>query len=113
MGLTFKENCPDTRNTKVIDIIDELKSYGVDVLVYDPVADKKEAFDHYNISLNNKKDLKDVDAIICAVAHDELKSIGLDELISMYKDETKVLIDIKGIYDKKEASDKGLLYWSL
>ena len=113
MGLTFKENCPDTRNTKVIDIIDELKSYGVDVLVYDPVADEKEAFEHYNISLNNKEDLKDVDAIICAVAHDELKSIGLDELISMYKDETKVLIDIKGIYDKKEASDKGLLYWSL
>lgn len=113
MGLTFKENCPDTRNTKVIDIIEELKEYGIDTLVYDPVADEKEAFEHYKINLNKKEELKDVDAIICAVAHKELKSISLDEILDMFKEGNKVLIDIKGIYNKKEAQDKGLLYWSL
>ncbi len=113
MGLTFKENCPDTRNTKVIDIIEELKEYGIDILVYDPVADKKEAFEHYGIKLNDKEELKEVDAVICAVAHEELKAIELDDILDMFKEGNKVLIDIKGIYNKKEAKDKGLLYWSL
>ncbi|WP_330362396.1 UDP binding domain-containing protein [[Clostridium] dakarense] len=113
MGLTFKENCPDTRNTKVIDIIEELKEYGIEVLIYDPVADEKEAFEHYGIKLNSKEDLKDVDAVVTAVAHNELKNITLDDIESMFTEGSKVLIDIKGMYDKKEAQNRGLIYWRL
>ena len=113
MGLTFKENCPDTRNTKVIDIINELKDYGVEVLVYDPVADKDEAFEEYELKFNTLEDLKEVDAIICAVAHEEFKSISLECLTSMYSEGKKVLIDIKGLYNRKESEEKGILYWRL
>ncbi|MDK2586312.1 nucleotide sugar dehydrogenase [Romboutsia sedimentorum] len=113
MGLTFKENCPDTRNTKVVDIIEELKDYGVDVLIYDPVADSDEAFSEYGIKLNSKDDLKNVDAVICAVAHENLKSINLEQLEGMYNEGSKVLIDIKGVYDKVEAQNRGLIYWRL
>lgn len=113
MGLTFKENCPDTRNTKVIDIISELKEYGVEVLVYDPIADKEEAFEEYGLEFNSIDELKNVDAIICAVPHDEFKSITLERLASMYSKGKKVLIDIKGLYDKKDIDKNGLIYWKL
>lgn len=113
MGLTFKENCPDTRNTKVIDIINELKEYGVEVLVYDPIADKDEAFEEYGLEFNKLEDLKEVDAIICAVAHEEFKYISLEDLASMYSAGKKVLIDIKGLYSRKESEGKGVLYWRL
>ncbi|MEG1311477.1 MAG: nucleotide sugar dehydrogenase [Romboutsia sp.] len=113
MGLTFKENCPDTRNTKVIDIIEELREYGIEVLVYDPVADAQEAFEHYDLSLNSIDELNNVDAVICAVAHDELKSISLDNIESMFSEGLKVLIDIKGLYNKEDAQDRGLIYWRL
>ena len=69
LGLTFKENCPDVRNTKVIDIINELKEYGVSSLVHDPQADKDEVFDVYGIRLKELKEIKDVDAVILAVPH--------------------------------------------
>ena len=113
MGLTFKENCPDTRNTKVIDIINELKEYGVEVLVYDPIADKDEAFEEYGLEFNTLEELKCVDGIICAVAHEEFKSMELEELNNMYSEGKKVLIDIKGIYDKSKAENMGVLYWRL
>ncbi|HBI93268.1 MAG TPA: nucleotide sugar dehydrogenase [Terrisporobacter glycolicus] len=113
LGATFKENCPDTRNTKVIDIINELKEYGVEVLVYDPIADKDEAFGEYGLEFNKLEDLKNVDAIICAVAHKEFKTISLDDLIGMYREGRKVLIDIKGMYNRKESEEKRLLYWRL
>lgn len=113
MGLTFKENCPDTRNTKVIDIINELKEYGVKVLVYDPIADKEEAFEEYRLEFNSIDELKEVDAVICAVQHDEFKSITLEQLEDMYSKGKKVLIDIKGVYNRKEVEKKGLIYWRL
>lgn len=113
MGFTFKENCPDTRNTKVIDIINELKEYGIEVLVYDPIADKEEAFEEYGLKLNSIKELVNVDAIVCAVQHEEFKSITLDRLENMYSEGKKVLIDIKGIYDIKDIEEKDLLYWRL
>lgn len=113
MGLTFKENCPDTRNTKVIDIINELKEYGVKVLVYDPIADKEEAFEEYRLEFNSIDELKEVDAVICAVQHDEFKSITLEQLEDMYSKGKKVLIDIKGVYNRKEVEKKGFIYWRL
>ncbi|MFR9071156.1 MAG: nucleotide sugar dehydrogenase [Paraclostridium sp.] len=113
MGLTFKENCPDTRNTKVIDIINELEEYGIEVLIYDPVADKEEAKLEYGIEFKDIKEIKDLDAVICAVAHDEFKDISLMELEKLYGEGEKVLIDIKGLYTRKEVEEKGLIYWRL
>lgn len=113
MGLTFKENCPDTRNTKVIDIINELGEYGVEVLIYDPVADKDEAINEYGIEFVDLNEITSVDAIICAVAHDEIKKITIDILKNMYGEGKKVLIDIKGIYNKLELESEDVLYWRL
>ena len=112
-GLTFKENCPDTRNTKVIDIIKELEEYDIETLVYDPIADMHESYNHYKINLNSLEDIKDVDAVLFAVAHDEFKSIDLKQISSYFKSGKKVLIDIKGLYNKQEALDNEFVYWRL
>lgn len=112
-GLTFKENCPDCRNTKVIDIINELNTYGIDLRVYDPVANKEEAKEEYGIEFGSPEDLRDLDAVVLAVGHDEFKNnLSFDSMSNMFKDE-KILIDIKGIYDKKEAEILGYSYWRL
>ncbi|GKZ04400.1 UDP-N-acetyl-D-galactosamine dehydrogenase [Paraclostridium bifermentans] len=113
LGLTFKENCPDTRNTKIIDIVNELSEYGVEIIIYDPIADKEEAFEEYGIELNTEKELKDADAVICTVAHDEFKLMSLERLMNMYSDGRKVLIDIKGLYDRNKCNENNILYWRL
>jgi UDP-N-acetyl-D-galactosamine dehydrogenase len=135
LGITFKENCPDSRNTKVVDIIDELKEYGVEVQVVDPVADEKEVKEEYSIDLCIMEDIKDVDAVVVAVAHEEFKNISLEDLKKLYKDyddqnnevleevaaaldkdcdnRKQVLIDVKGIFDRKEAENMNYLYWRL
>lgn len=125
LGLTFKENCPDVRNTKVIDIIDELKEYGVNVIVHDPQADSEEVSDVYGIELVNKENIVDMDAIVLAVPHEEYKDISFDDINSLYNDvhihennnkteeDKKVLIDIKGLLDRKKAESKNYLYWRL
>lgn len=114
LGITFKENCPDVRNTKVIDIINELKEYGIDVLVHDPVASKEEVLEEYRINLVDKTDLKDLNCIVLAVAHNEFKeNYSLDFLDQLYSKGKKVLIDVKGIIDKKECKARGYVYWRL
>ncbi|MGD6967750.1 nucleotide sugar dehydrogenase [Rossellomorea vietnamensis] len=114
LGLTFKENCPDVRNTKVIDIIEELKEFGVNVLVHDPVAEKEEVYSVYGIELVDKEALKNLDGIVMAVAHDEFKNdYNLDFLDQAFQGENKVLVDIKGIFDRKESESRGFEYWSL
>lgn len=113
LGLTFKENCPDTRNTKVIDIINELKDYGIEVLIYDPIADKQEAFDEYKIQLNSIDELNSVDAVIYAVEHNDFKQMSIEQLTGMYNDDKKVLIDIKGIYNKSDLDKNEFIYWRL
>lgn len=114
MGLTFKENVPDVRNTKVIDIIDELKEYGVDVVVHDPVADAGAVYDEFNIRLANREELNELDCVVLAVPHDEYKdSYNLDILDGMYKDNRKVLVDVKSILDRKTCESRGYHYWSL
>lgn len=114
LGITYKENCPDVRNTKVIDIINELKEFGVDVLVHDPVADKEEVWEEYRINLVDKSDLKDLNCIVLAVAHNEFKeNYSLDFLNGLYSKGKKVLIDVKGIMDKKECEASGYVYWRL
>lgn len=125
LGFTFKENCPDVRNTKVIDIINELKEYEVDTIVHDPQADKKETLQEYGVALKEFKDIKDVDAVILAVPHEEYKELNLKDIDSLYnnlyshinyiddQDDKKVLIDIKGMLDKEEVEDMKYLYWRL
>ena len=99
MGLTFKEDCPDLRNSKVVDIIDELKAYGVTPIVVDPLADAKEAKHEYGLDLVNLEDVKEVDAIVLAVAHKEYKKLQKDDFNKLLKktEFKKVIIDVKSI----------------
>lgn len=114
MGLTFKENVGDVRNTKIIDIINELKEYGVNVLVHDPVAEPETVYHEFHLELARKEDLTDLDCIVMAVPHQEfLETYDLDTMGEWYKDEKKVFVDIKSVYDRKTCEEKGFAYWSL
>ncbi len=116
IGFTFKENCPDTRNTRVIDIVNELAEYSIVPLIADPVADWEEARHEYGISFVNMYEIKNVDAVILAVAHEEFADLTQSDLDQMYKDvpnENKVLIDVKGILNRKEYEEAGYKYWRL
>lgn len=115
LGLTFKGNCPDTRNTKVIDILNELQTYEITSSVYDPIADGDEAKREYGIDLISKDEMKNFDAVIVAVDHDVFKDFGADDIAAMYSVESgsKVFFDVKGIYDKEEFENAGFNYWRL
>lgn len=112
LGFTFKEDCPDLRNTKVIDIIHELKSYGADVLVHDAIADNSEALAYYDVQLCRSNDLQDLSALILAVSHNEY----LEKTLADYKDMLKkdgCFIDVKSIFDPEQAKEIELNYWRL
>lgn len=114
LGFTFKENTPDTRNTRVIDIVEELKEYGITPMIVDPVADKEEAKHEYDLEFQDLSDVKDVDALILAVSHDEFSSLTQEKIKSFYgENENKVLIDIKGTLDRHEYEEAGYVYWRL
>ena len=100
LGFTFKENCPDTRNTKVIDIVRELEEYGITPLIADPEADKEEAERLYGISFCDKSDFKNMDAVVVAVAHDAFRTLKKPDLDQMFgTGKQKVLVDLKGVLD--------------
>lgn len=112
LGLTFKENCSDIRNTKVVDIITELQSYGIQVFTHDPLADPAEAMHEYGVTLSLWEDLPQADAIIMAVAHDDYAKMGADKLL------TKVVgngcfIDVKSKFNREQLEGKGLGVWRL
>ena len=116
LGFTFKENCPDTRNTRVIDIVNELREYGIKPMIADPVAHLEEAKHEYGIEFDSIDDIKDMDAVIVAVAHSEFLKFTKDKLNSFFKNtsnENKVILDIKGLLDKKEYEAAGYRYWRL
>ncbi len=116
LGLTFKENCPDTRNSKVDDIIKRLNEYGINPTVVDPWASERDAMHEYGVILTRMEDVKDADCIIVAVAHQEFKAITLDEMKKLFKkgaDDEKVLIDVKGLYQVNDLKASGLKYWRL
>lgn len=116
LGLTFKENTPDTRNTKVIDIIEGLKEYGIEPIVVDPDADAEEAKREYGIELVDIKDVSDVDCLVLAVAHDSFKQMGwesFDALYGNFDNKEKILIDVKSVLDKDMIEEKGYSYWRL
>ena len=115
LGFTFKENCPDTRNTKVIDIVKELREYGIEPLIADPQADAAEAERLYGISFVGMEEIRDVDAVILAVSHKEFEKLSPDMLNGFYKKEAarRVLADIKGMLDREKFEEAGYLYWRL
>lgn len=117
LGLTFKENCPDTRNSKVDDIIKVLREYEIEPTVVDPWASARDAKLEYGITLTKLDDVNNADCVIVAVAHNQFKSLGLDGIKKLYddtlKNDQKVLIDVKGLYSVKELKCSGLSYWRL
>lgn len=114
LGFSFKENVPDVRNTKVYDMIAELKEYGVDILVYDPIADKEESLQEYKITLSdNYEKYGPFDVIIVAVRHKIfLEKFSLDYFKSI-STEPAILVDVKGIFDRIEAKRLGIVYFRL
>nr|MCR5399131.1 nucleotide sugar dehydrogenase [Lachnospiraceae bacterium] len=115
LGFTFKENCPDTRNTKVIDIYRELGEYGITPMVVDTTADASEAERLYGIQFASMSDIRDMDAVIVAVAHDEFLKLSKADIDGFFNKNNKirVLADIKGLFDKSEYSDTDYIYWRL
>ena len=114
LGFTFKENCPDTRNTKVIDIYNELKEYGITAAIADPEADADEAKRLYGVEFVDMTDIRDMDAVILAVAHDRFRALDMAALDSLYRQNApKVLLDLKGLLDRKAYEAAGYSYWRL
>lgn len=114
MGLTFKEDCPDVRNSKVVDIIKRLGEYGIEPLVFDPFADSAEVERSYSLKLSDPAELRDVDCLIFAVSHRKYREMSLCEVKSCCsKQGQPVLIDVKGIFDHDEAEKAGFAYWEL
>ena len=117
LGLTFKENCPDIRNSKVIDIIKRLNEYGIRPQIVDPWADKLEVEREYGMSLSDLEDIKNADCIIVAVAHNEFRNLNIKDIKKMYtgslQDNQKVILDIKGIFNKDEFERYGINIWRL
>lgn len=116
LGLTFKENCPDTRNSKVEDIIKRLAEYEITPIVVDPWASDRDAMHEYGVTLTKLEDVKDADCVIVAVAHNEFKALSLDDIKKLFKktaDTEKVLIDVKGLYKVTELKESGMKYWRL
>ena len=116
LGLTFKENCPDTRNSKVDDIIKRMNEYGINPIVVDPWASDRDAEREYGVRLTPLKQVNGADCVIIAVAHNEFKKLSLDDIKALYRDgndSEKVLLDVKGIYSVKDLKESGLTYWRL
>ena len=116
LGLTFKENCPDTRNSKVDDIIRQLKTYGIEPLVVDPWASERDAMHEYGVKLTRIDDVADVDCVIVAVAHNEFRTLSLNEIKKLFRnvpDNEKVLIDVKGLYKIEDLKASGMHWWRL
>ena len=115
LGFTFKENCPDTRNTKVIDIVKELREYGIEPVLVDQTADRAEAKRLYGVELQDMSAVKDVDALVIAVCHKEFEGLDQAAIESFFNPTNgkKVLVDVKGILNRKEWTRDDCLYWRL
>ncbi|WP_075187242.1 nucleotide sugar dehydrogenase [Teredinibacter haidensis] len=112
MGLTFKEDCPDLRNSKVIDVIKAFKSYGVELLIHDPMADAAEAFEEYGVELVDDSSINNIDALVFTVAHQQYKAMSFDNIKARLNDDAGVF-DIKGIFDRKTFADAKVHLWRL
>ena len=112
LGLTFKENCPDLRNSRVPDIVRELASYGIEVLVNDPAADPDEAREFYGIDLVPIEELKNLDALVVAVAHTFYREQPLEKIVEKLLP-GGCLIDVKSIFDPKAVEKYDICFWRL
>ena len=116
LGLTFKENCPDTRNSKVEDIIERLKEYGITPIVVDPWASETDAMREYGVTLTPFDEIHDVDCLIIAVAHDRFKTMSADDVCALLGKtdiKNKVVADVKGVLNREEMLSRGIRYWRL
>ena len=117
LGLTFKENCPDTRNSKVDDIIKRLAEYEIKPIVVDPWASERDAMHEYGVTLTKLEDVKDADCVIVAVAHNEFRALSLDDIQDLFRKESpateKVLVDVKGLYKIADLNASGMKWWRL
>lgn len=113
LGFTFKENCPDTRNTKIIDIVNELREYGIEPVIADPTADAAEAKRLYGVEFVNIDTIRNMDAVILAVAHTDFSILTKERMDRFFADGRKVLLDLKGLLNRKEFENAGYLYWRL
>ena len=113
LGFTFKENCPDTRNSKVMDIVNELREYGITPVITDPIADAEEAKRIYGLSFDSMDAVVDMDAVILAVAHDEFGKLDRAEIDGWFGPGKKVLLDVKGVLNRSEYEAEGYSYWRL
>lgn len=114
LGLTFKENCPDTRNSKVNDIIKHLNRFEIEPKVVDPWASEKDALSEYGITLTKIEEVKDVDCLIVTVAHEEFKKMTLSKIKSLLRNKQEsVIIDVKGLYEIKDLKSLGVQWWRL
>ena len=117
LGLTFKENCPDTRNSKVDDIIKRLNEFGICPTVVDPWASTRDAMQEYGVTLTALESVADADWVIVAVAHNEFRALSLEQIKGLFRadtaDENKVLVDVKGLYPIAELNASGMTYWRL
>ena len=116
LGLTFKDNCPDIRNSKVEDIIIRLKEFEINPIITDPWANEKDAANEYSVTLSKIEDVTNADCVIIAVAHNEFKELGIEGVDKLFKasaNQEKILIDVKGILSREEVSALGYRYWRL
>lgn len=116
LGLTFKENCPDTRNSKIDDIIKQLNKYGITPVVVDPWANERDALHEYGVTLTKLEDVANADCVIVAVAHNEFRALSLEKIKTFFKavpDDEKVLIDVKGLYKVDDLKASGIKWWRL
>ncbi len=113
LGFAFKEDCPDTRNTRVIDIVNELKEYDITPVIADPAADADEAMREYGLAFVDMDAVQDMDAVILAVAHQQFKSITMDTMDGLFGEGQKVLLDIKGLLSREDYVRAGYTYWRL
>ena len=113
LGVTFKENCPDIRNSKVVDIVGELRSWGVEVVLTDPHADAQELHEEYGLSLGTIDPAHQVDALVVAVAHSEFRAMTPQQLRGLVRSEHPVLIDVKSLYKRADLEAAGFQVWRL
>ena len=113
LGFTFKENCPDTRNTKVVDIVEELREYGIQPVISDPEADAEEAKRLYGIEFSDMESIRGMDVVILAVAHEKFKFLTVADMDAMFSGHGKILMDIKGICNRDDYALAGYHYWRL
>lgn len=114
LGLTFKENVPDLRNTRVVDLISELRAYGANVFVNDPEADPEEARKEYGVDLVPLSELKDLDAVILAVAHDAYRALEPETVKKFFANpDAALVLDVKALFDREAMKNAGMEYWRL